>query len=256
MKKLLIVTFTILFAATAAHAGQFGAPEPSAKDGKFAIGAGYFYSVAKWSSDDAGWTETKLTSNQPYVQASYGFMKDAEVYLRVGAMDLNASPAYASGTGLSGFKSEFSDGFKPSATLGFKGVFNITPEIGIGPFLQTTLYPNFKDSTTGKVLGAASTQEMELKNAREFNVGFALQGKIGDAIVYAGPVAYWARGDVENKITVTGGGVTTLSTAYKEKNNVGGFLGVRLPMGKEFAAEIEGQYKSDFSGGASVTYSF
>ncbi|MBT9537784.1 MAG: hypothetical protein IVZ94_06590 [Nitrospirae bacterium] len=48
----------------------------------------------------------------------------------------------------------------------------------------------------------------------------------------------------------------TASTTLKEKNNIGGFAGVRVPLGKGFSVEVEGQYKSRFSFGGALTYSF
>ena len=127
-KLIIVMCFLVFFVAVAtAHSGQFGPPEPTAKEGKLSLGVGYSHFLDKWAPKDTGWTDAKLTANQPYVQVSYGFMKNAEAYLRLGAMDLKVSPAFFSGTGLSGFKSEFSDGFKPFANVGVKGVFNITP---------------------------------------------------------------------------------------------------------------------------------
>jgi len=256
-KSIFVVLLSILFFATTAFAGQFGPAEPSAKEGKFSVGAGYFYSTGKCKSDDAGWSDGKLTSNQIYAQVGYGVAKNAEVYLRVGESDLKASPAFASGTGLTGFKNDFSDGFKPFATLGAKGLFKINSTFGIGPFVQATMmYQKFGDSTAGKVFGLGATQELELKNAKEYDIGIAFQEKVSNVVFYVGPVAYWTRADTEFKLTVPGVGSTTSSTTYKEKNDVGGFAGVRIPLGKDLVADIEGQYKSDWSAGASLTYLF
>ncbi|MBU4320291.1 MAG: hypothetical protein Q8N12_01330 [Thermodesulfovibrionales bacterium] len=97
---------------------------------------------------------------------------------------------------------------------------------------------------------------MKVKKPREINLGIGLQGKIGDAILYGGPVAYWAKAKAELTGTITGVGTLTDSTTYKEKNNVGGFAGVRLPLGKNVSLEVEGQLKSRFSMGGALTYSF
>ena len=48
----------------------------------------------------------------------------------------------------------------------------------------------------------------------------------------------------------------TASTTLKEKNNIGGFAGVRVPLGKGFSLEVEGQMKSRFSFGGALTYAF
>jgi len=256
-KLIIVMCFLVFFVAVAtAHSGQFGPPEPTAKEGKLSLGVGYSHFLDKWAPKDTGWTDAKLTANQPYVQVSYGFMKNAEAYLRLGAMDLKVSPAFFSGTGLSGFKSEFSDGFKPFANVGVKGVFNITPSLGVGPFIQAGLYSDYKDSTAGTVSGFPATQEMKVKSPWEVNLGVALQGKIRGVILYAGPFAYWSRADVEGKIIVPGVVTVIASTTYKEKNNFGGFAGLRVPLGGKLVLEVEGQMKNEFSGGASVIYSF
>ena len=97
---------------------------------------------------------------------------------------------------------------------------------------------------------------MKVKKPREINLGVGLQGKIGDVIIYGGPVAYWAKAKAELTGTIEGEGTMTMSTTYKEKNNVGGFAGVRVPLGKGLSLEVEGQLKSRFSFGGALTYSF
>ncbi|MBI2628179.1 MAG: hypothetical protein HYW71_01935 [Candidatus Niyogibacteria bacterium] len=255
--KLIMIMFLVFFAVTinTAHSGQFGAPEPVAKEGKFSLGVGYFYFSDKWTPQDTGWIEAKPVANQPYVQVSYGFMKNAEAYLRLGASDLKVSSAFPSGTGLSGFKSEFSDGFKPFATVGVKGVFNITSSLGVGPFAQAGLYSDsYSDSTSGAIFGFPATMEMKIKNPSHFDLGMAIQNKIRGITLYAGPFVHWSKADVEGKIIIPGVGTAADSTTYKEKNNFGGFAGARVPLGKKFNLEVEGQMRNEFSLGSSLTY--
>ena len=96
---------------------------------------------------------------------------------------------------------------------------------------------------------------MKVKRPREINLGVGLQGKIGETIVYGGPVAYWARYKAE--WNMTGNVIATVpATTYKEKNNIGGFAGIRLPLSKGLNLEVEGQLKSRFSMGGALTYSF
>lgn len=252
-----LLAFFIAIAGATAQAGQFGPPEPAAKDGEVLFGVGYFHYSDKGTVQGAGGSMgSKITANQVYAQASHGFMKNAESYLRLGAMDLKVSDAFATGPGLSGFESGFNNGLKPFVTVGAKGIFNITPTLGVGPFLQASLYSNYKDSTAGRVLGFPATQELKVKNLREIDAGVALQGKIGRVIVYGGPFAYWTRADVDWTGTITGIGADSDSGTYKGKNNFGGFAGVKVPVGGKLALEFEGQQKSNLSVGASLTYSF
>jgi len=258
MKKvMLVIVVLMLFAmGSVVYAGQFGPPEPAAKEGKASLGVGYFYYSAKYKpKDTVNFREFKGAQNQAYLQLGYGFVKNAEVYLRVGGADAKVKNAFSTSGNYSGFKSDFEDGLKPFGTIGVKGVFNVSPSFGIGPFLQASLYSSYKDKTSGTYLGNPATQEEKAKKQREIDIGVGLQGKIGETIIYGGPVIYWAKHKVDWTLT-TGGVSYPYSTTYKEKNNIGGFAGIRLPLGKGLNFEVEGQLKSRFSMGGALTYSF
>jgi len=283
MKRVLVIFAALLFilASSSAYAGQFGPPEPTAKEGKVTLGVGYFYSSAKWKPKDADktdpssgtndkiWRETKSNQNQAYLQLGYGFMKNAEVYVRGGAADEKIKNAFETGNRFgvtrSGFKSDVEDDFKPFGTIGAKGVFNISDSFGIGPFVQASFYSSYEDSTSGTVDGSPENQKIKISSPWEVDLGLGLQGKIGGAIIYGGPVVYWARQKAEwtGKLsapgatyTATGTNTYTVSTRYKEKGNIGGFAGLRVPLSKSIGIEVEGQYKSEFSFGGALTYSF
>jgi hypothetical protein len=55
------------------------------------------------------------------------------------------------------------------------------------------------------------------------HLGISAQAKIGEVILYVGPVAYWnkAKAEIEAKNLTTGNSGSD-STTYKEKNNIGG----------------------------------
>ncbi|MCL5061711.1 MAG: hypothetical protein M0Z70_07045 [Nitrospiraceae bacterium] len=258
MKKvvLVIVVLMLFTMGSVVYAGQFGPPEPAAKEGGVALGVGYFYYTAKWKPKDSDWEEGKVRQNQAYLQASYGFIKNGEIYLRVGGADAKLKEAFFD-------NSDFKRGLKPFGTLGVKGVFNITPSFGIGPFLQASLFPSYKDDTTGTAtisgIPVSGTETLKVIKPREINIGLGLQGKIGEAILYGGPVIYWEKAKADWTFTGTIAGIPVSlsdSTTYKEKNNIGGFAGVRLPLGKGLNFEVEGQLKSRFSMGGALTYSF
>lgn len=197
--------------------------------------------------------EDKATQNQAYLQLGYGIAKNWEAYLRVGGAD-------ATSKGLFDFDdatSDFKDSYKPFGTIGVKGVFNVSDSFGIGPFLQASLYSSYKDKKTGVVDGDTWEVTAKFKNPREINFGIGLQGKIGDVIIYGGPVAYWTMFKAEWTATdVATGDTGSASTTDKEKGNVGGFAGVRVPLGKGLSLEVEGQMKSKFSMGGALIYSF
>ena len=261
MKKMTLIVMTLILftAGNIAYAGQFGPPEPVSKEGKVSLGIGYFYYSDKLEPKDSGWEKSKVTQNQAYLQLGYCFIKNWEAYLRVGGADIKTPDAFltsADDPALAGFKATFKDGLKPFGTIGIRGVFNINPSFGIGPFFQASLCSNYKDKTSGTLLGIPTTQEMKIKRPWDINLGAALQGKIGEVILYGGPLVYWARSKVDYEMTVTGVGTVTDSTTYKEKNNFGGFAGFRLPLGKGLSVEVEGQLKNRFSAGGSLVYSF
>ena len=262
MKKLILaIAIAAIFAmGSAAYAGQFGPPEPAAKEGKASLGVGYFYNSAKLKPNNtADWEEEKLTQNQTYLQLGYGFTKNWEAYLRIGGADLKVKNAITDSDLTNSGPKDFKDGLKPFGTIGVKGVFNVTPSFGIGPFFQASLYSSYKDEWTLNELGWSDQGwvKAKVKKPREINLGVGLQGKIGETIIYGGPVAYWMKTKVELEVVnSTSGDSGSDSTTYKEKNNIGGFAGVRLPLTKGLSLEVEGQLKSRFSFGGALTYSF
>lgn len=268
MKKVIVIVAALVFvlASSLAYAGQFGAPEPTAKEGKAALGVGYFYSQAKSKSKDSDGEEFKATSNQAYLQLGYGLAKDWEAYVRVGGADLKIKEAFEFDNSTPDFK----DGLKPGGTIGVKGIFKVNDSFGIGPFFQASISPSYKDTKTGTLTiddvdgdgndDTINTETLKIKNPWEVNFGIALQAKIGEVIIYGGPVAYWQKSKGEVAISGTGSTGNPISGktsfTFKEKNNVGGFAGLRIPLGKNLGIEVEGQLKSRFSMGGALTYAF
>jgi hypothetical protein len=262
--KLIVAILVLFMGGNMAYAGQFGAMEPVSEYGKISLGIGYFYYSDKLEPKDTegtwiSWKKSKVTQNQAYLQLGCGLFPKHEIYLRVGGADIKVPDAFltsADSPDIAGFKDKFKDSLKPFGTIGFKGGYNFAPPFGIGYFVNTSLGSNYKDKTAGTYLGFSATQEMKIKRPWEVNLGVGLQGKIGEVILYAGPVVYWARSKVEWEGAIPGVGNISDSTTYKEKNNLGGFAGLRLPLGKGFNIEVESQLKSRFSAGGSLVYSF
>lgn len=266
MKRIkLIAAFLVLFVGeNMAFAGQFGAPEAVTKLGKISLGIGYFYYSDKLEPRDRegtwiGWEKSKITQNQAYLQLGVGIMPNCEVYFRVGGADIKVPDAFLTSDEspeLAGFKDKFKDNLKPFGTIGIKGGYNFAPPFGIGYFVNTSLGSNYKDKTAGTFLGVAANQEMKIKRPWEVNLGVALQGEIGEVLLYGGPLVYWVRSKVEWEGSIPGVGSIRDSTTYKEKNNLGGFGGIRLTLGKGLSVEVEGQLKNRLSAGGYLVYSF
>ena len=264
MKKvMLVIVVLMLFAmGSMVYAGQFGPPEPAAKEGKASLGIGYFYSSAKYKpKDTVNFREFKGTQNQAYLQLGYGFVKNAEVYLRVGGADAKVKNAITDPDITNSGPKDFKDGLKPFGTLGVKGIIyeSDNKSFGIGPFIQASLYSSYKDEWTFSELGWSDSGYLKLKVKKpwDINLGISAQAKIGEVILYGGPVAYWnkAKAEAEAK-NLTTGNSDSASTTIKEKNNVGGFAGIRIPLSKGLNLEVEGQLKSRFSMGGALTYAF
>jgi len=241
MKKVLgiILVLFVFFFVSSAAAGQFGPAEPMAKQGKFSLGIGYFFDQREWEPDkEVPFGEGKSRSNQIYLQGSFGLMRNWEIYGRFAAADL----------ALPDWSTHFTADYKPSGTLGIKGALfpSIDPEgyISIGPFLQSSLGSNYKDRNI--------IEKTEVKTPWDINFGATIQVKNQGICFYFGPVVYWQRA----KIEVERSSGQHFSATFKEKSNLGGFMGVKFTLYDNINIEAEGQYKGEFSGGGSITYSF
>lgn len=226
MKSILGVIFvTLLFVGTA-FAGEFGPPEPLADPGQFSFGAGYWLDRTKMEQGD---DHLGTRSNEYYLQGTYTFLKDWEVYGRLGGADMRV---YSHDTG-----QHFSDSANIYGTLGFKGVVYRSGNFAFGPFIDGSLYGNYA--------GVA-------KNQWDTNIGVSAQYKIRSVTLYGGPFGYWRQADSEMALNPS-----VSQDDMKERHNLGGFLGVQVPVVQQkvfLTAEV--QMKDRPGAGASVSYKF
>jgi len=229
-----------------AYAGEFGYPEPTAKEGSFAVTGGYFYHTAELDPDDSvNFEKNKIRQNEGYLQVSYGFVKNWEAYLRVGGADLKADNAFDG--------ESLRKGLQPFGTAGIKGIIYSNAGFAIGPFVQGTLGSTYEDTETSLTASTA----VKYKNPWEVDAGVGLQLKMNDCILYGGPVLYWAQADVEKETTFLGTQTSvSVSTTYEEDGLIGGFAGLKIPLGKGLSIQVEAQQKSKFSIGGAVAYAF
>ena len=254
IKRLVLISavLVVLF-STRVYAGEFGPVGPAGKDGQFTLGAGYFLSQTKIrpGSNDF-FDEAEIRRNEVYLQAGYSFTKNWEAYVRLGGADFRADNAFEFDSGLK----DFSDGMKPFAAVGIRGLAYSNAAFGIGPFLQTSFYSDFKKTENGRLLGLPVSEELKFKGLWELDLGAVVQVKLKDVVCYAGPVVYWTRTKVEAKGTVLGAVFADEASTFKEKENVGGFGGLRVPLAKGLNLGIEAQAKGRLSVGGVLTYSF
>lgn len=276
--RILIITAlsTLLTSKTGSmiYAGEFGPPEPMTREGKVGLAVGYFYSSTKLDPENGNRLarQHEVKNNQIYLEAGYGFLKNWEAYLRLGSSDLKLEKAFPF-AGQRGSSETFKDSFGPFGALGVKGLFYDGAYIGVGSFFQAGVSPCHKDKSgtyTGgppacdldpgavcvAVVGERS-DELKVKSPWDVNLGIGLQTKVYGITLYGGPFAYWTGYKAEYKLKFSGNPNITDETHYREKNNFGGFVGLRapLPWTKGVSVEVEGQFKNKGSVGISLNYS-
>ena len=258
MKKIFVFFCIALFLTilSPVYGAQFGPAEPlpGIAKNKFAVSAGYFYQTADMEPSGSAWDNQKIEQNNAYIQLSYAPNKLFEVYLRGGAADFKAPDAFNLGT----TTVNFGDNPKAFGTLGVKCFLYNTPSFGIAPVAQGSYYSSYKDNIEFVKAGISYATEVKFKNPWDINLGLIFQTKLQKVTLYGGPFVYWFKTKVENSTSPALAGSTTAnnSTTYEEKNNVGGFLGFRIPITEKVSFDVEGQYKSRFSIGGAAHYAF
>jgi len=246
MKSIIGAILAVMIIVSAASAGEFGPPEPTAAPGKFSLGVGYWFDQSNMKLDSNHLLGTMTSkSNQYYLQGTYTFLKNWEVYGRFGAADQK----------LDTDTRNYSDSAEPYGTLGFKGLAYQYKNFGIGPFVQGSWY--------GDHTGV-------MKNQWDVNLGISAQYKVpvgGCALtVYGGPFAYWHQADSslpyhslfwhQAALGLPPGPIAPQDD-IKQKNNVGGFLGVKFPIvNQKVFFTVEGQLTNEVGAGASIAYAF
>ncbi len=226
MKNFIGAVLLTLIIGTTVWAGEFGPPEPQADVGKFSLGLGYWTDRTPMKDDDS----LSLRSHQYYLQGDYSFLKDWEVYGRVGGADERIYDRDLS--------EHFTGDTQAYGTLGLKGVMYRNGNFAVGPFLEGSWYGNDPGLT---------------RNQWDANLGVSAQYKIPlahkDLTLYGGPFAYIHQAD--NEIAVLPG------SEIKERSNLGGFLGLRVPLvNQKLFLTVEAQMKERIGGGTSLNYSF
>lgn len=227
----------VLFTIGISFAGQFGPAEPAAKEGMTSMGVGYFYSESKMKSSNIG--DLVFKSSQVYLQGSYSFVRNWEVYGRIGGANMKEQV------------SNFDDSMKVFGSLGVRGLLYNDGLFSVGPFIQGNMYSNYSDTVTS----GGATGRFTVENPWDGSVGLATQIKKDNFSVYYGPFAYIARNEVKVEAPF-GNLLANGSATLKEKQNLGVFLGINAVAIKDFNIGIEGQYTGRFSVGGMANYSF
>jgi hypothetical protein len=251
----LIFCLSLALPRHAAAVAELGPPEPMARYGNWAIAVGGFYYEDKLiTKSPTVFADTKTVQNRlyfEYVEASYGFARNWEIYAQVGDVDVRVKRAFE--------YEDFQDTKRPFGILGIRGSFYQQGRFSIGPFAEATLYSDYDSRLSGSgVLNGTTaiyTADVHYQSPWDATAGIGAQFKEKRFSVYGGAFAYVFR------VRITGPVQSTtfngnLNIPYQEETNFGGYLGVRLLLPEGFSAGIEAQYRERYSFGVSLHKSF
>lgn len=176
-----------------------------------------------------------LTSKQvgAYVQAEFPLLDAAAFYVRLGGSSLQLDT-------LSGSTTVFDSGYRPFGGAGVKWVLGSNPLANLGCFAEGNYYARFKDEVGGV--------KYEYEGAWELTAGVALQLQYDGVGIYAGPVGYLSRGELESN-----DGTSTTSLDYK---GVGQAFrgGIMIPFGSLAYLTLDGTFGDRQGWGASLNF--
>lgn len=230
MKGIVVCVSVVFLFVAAASAGEFGPPEPQGDVGQFSLGAGVWLDRSEMTLDG---DHLRDRSAQYYLQGDYTFLKDWEVYGRVGSADQSI---YSQD-----LEERFTAVGRGFGTLGFKGVLFRQGNFAFGPFAEGTRY---------EVQPRVSEDQWDVNGG----VSAVYQLPVGSTYlsVYGGLFGYMHRAMANFADTAFAG-----SDEMRERHNFGGFLGLKVPIVKQkLFLTVEGQMRDKLSTGASLSYTF
>ena len=255
-KVMMLAAFILLSGQKmAAAAGLLGPPQSISKEaGGLQTGIGYWYQEDKYKND----TEWVTRQNQIYSHLGYG-TKTWEIYGRVGVSDLKILDAFRSTPGSAATsKNDFEDTGGFLGTLGAKGFYPFHKTLGIGAFVQGSYYfTDFTDDASGSFNGVPFRANLTVKNLWDVQGGIGFQATVPYGIkLYIGPYAYYSEAQTSHSQNIPVLEYETGDATIKSMTNLGGFIGLDVPLARGFHLNVEGQFSESFSGGAVVTYSY
>ncbi|MBI5586697.1 MAG: hypothetical protein HY892_23040 [Deltaproteobacteria bacterium] len=255
MAILLAAFILVTVNGTAAAGGLFGPPQSISKEaGGLNTGIGYWYHEDKYQND----SERITRQNQIYSQLGYG-TKTWEIYGRVGVSDLKILDAFrATPSSAATSKNDFEDHGEFFGTLGTKGFYPFNKTFGIGAFVQGSYYfTDFTDDVSGSFNGVPFRANLKVKTLWDVNGGIGFQATVPYGIkLYIGPYASYSEAKASLSPNLPDLKFETGEVTIKSATNIGGFIGLDVPLAKGFHLNVEGQFSARFSVGAVVTYSY
>jgi len=242
MKKVAIMCSAVVMIVAfmgAAFAGGMQSKDMKAStsdliQNNYSVGIGYDYNQQKLEPKSTGWGNGEVKQNLIYIKGIYTIDDNSEIYLKIGGADLEIKDGWSD--------SDFKDGYGFLGVLGIKKTFYQQDDIGIGFFIDGTMYPDYKE--TKSISGTDITAKYE--DIWDITLGIGIETKIDAATVYGGPLFYItnAKASVGAGATYLGQSFTVESTSdYESKGNVGAYVGLDIPLDNGFKINIEIKYK-------------
>ncbi len=240
----LVTVGALVLSSIPAFAQDFGPPMPYAGKGQFAIAGGYTRSMSEWVVEGQDDKVGDVTRNLLFVQGNYGLWKGIECYARVGVADLAIE--YDPDV----WTADFEDGYAAFVSVGIKSLFKSHLPLTMGPFIQYTYYSDYENDDVG---GA----DVQYDEVYDLSMGVSIQHGLEMATVYGGGFAYWSKATEQwVEVTAQSGSGNAPVCDLAEDRNIGGFLGVNVPVSAGVNLNAEGQYKSDIAFTVSLNMAF
>ncbi len=251
----LVSCLLLSFPTPAGAVTELGPPEPMARYGNWSVAVGGFYYEDKLiTKSPTVFANTKTVQNRlyfEYVEATYGFQRNWEVYAQAGDVDVRVKRAFE--------YEDFQDTKRPFGLVGLRGSVYQNGRFSFGPFIQATIYSDYDSrlSGIGTVNGQSVnfTADIHYQNPWDATAGVSAVFREKRFAVYGGAFGYVYRVKIDGPIqSTTFNG--NLRIYYQEETNVGGYVGLRLLLPEGFSAGVEAQYRERYSFAVSLHKSF
>jgi hypothetical protein len=269
MRRITLVLMVLTVVIATPHvcsAGAFDGVGSTLAPGKVSFSQGYWYQEDNWKVADMtltakvlGFTYTgtyspgsfRTQSNQAYIQGAIGLFPGWELYARLNGGDLKTT----------NLDPNWSSSMKFFGTVGVNGTFYKDKTFSLGPFAQYTWYDTYTTSFSQSLAGLGTLNaSMTIQNYYTVKTGLAAAVNVKNAFtVYGGPFWNYSHANLNLNGTASLLGISgsvSNSSLMSNKDDFGGFLGVRVPLAKAVSMGVEGQYTGVWAAGVKLIVSF
>jgi len=236
-----ILLVSMFLVPSFAMAGMIGPLDGALLPGKVSFGIGYQYQQEKFSSNFNG--NFRTGQNQEFVQVNVGLFPGWEGYLRGGIADMRADT-----------NPGWSDSPKAFGAIGLKGIVWKNQMFAIGPFGEFSYCDKYSENI---IVSPTSSVRTTVSNQYAVKAGVMASAKVAKLTIYAGPYYSWVNGDAKYDVYLGNRMIGSLSENLTAKGQVGGLVGVKIPINAKFSVNAEGQFSDvSASGGVLLSYAF